>query len=157
LATLTTVLGGALGVQSIIAFGANDSATTVAGVLDTTGLSNVAFSMPRDGTITSVAAYFSVGSALTLVETTVTITAQLYSSTTPDDLFTPIPGTTVTLAPALTGAVTVGTTSNGIVSGLAIPVTAETRLLLVFTASVTAGTDVDTIIFGFASGGVNIV
>ena len=128
----------------------------MAGVLDTTGLANMAFSMPRDGIITSIAAYFSVGAAVALVGTTVTLTADLYSSTTPDETFTPVAGTTVTLAPPLTGAVAVGTATNGILTGLAIPVTAETRLLMVFTASVTAGIDVATIITGNASAGVTI-
>jgi BclB C-terminal domain-containing protein len=129
----------------------------VAGTIDTTGLNDVAFSMPRDGVITSMAAYFSVGAAVALVGSTVTITAQLYSSATPDDVFSPVAGATVTLAPPLTGAVAIGDTSNGIVTGLSIPVTAQTRLLMVFSAAVTAGIDIATIISGFASAGLNIV
>ena len=150
------MLGGLLGTQALIGFGNNESGTTVAGVLDTTGLINLAFSMPRDGIITSIAAYFSVGAAVALVASTVTISADLYSSTTPDDAFTPVAGTTVTLAPPLTGLVGVGVVTNGILTGLAIPVTAETRLLMVFTATVTAGLDIATIITGNASAGVTI-
>jgi hypothetical protein len=62
-----------------------------------------------------------------------------------------------TLAPPLTGVVGIGATSNGLTTGLSIPVTAETRLLMVFTATVTAGIDVAALITGFASAGVNIV
>jgi BclB C-terminal domain-containing protein len=150
-------LGGLAGIQALIGFGANDSALVVGGVIDTTGLLDVSFSMPRDGTITSIAAYFSVAAAVALIGSTVTITAQLYSSTTPDDIFTPIPGAIVTLAPPLTGLVAIGDTSNGITTGLSIPVTAQTRLLMVFSASVTAGIDIAAVISGFASAGVNIV
>jgi BclB C-terminal domain-containing protein len=112
--------------------------------------------MPEDGTITSMAAYFSTTAALTLVGSTVTITAQLYSSTTPDNVFTPIPGAVVTLAPPLTGIVAIGTISSGSTTGLSIPVTTETRLLLVFSASVTAGIDVATTVAGYASAGLAI-
>jgi BclB C-terminal domain-containing protein len=154
--TLTTVLGGLAGTQALIGFGANDIAVLVGGLIDTTGLTNLAFSMPRDGTITDVAAYFSVGAAVALVGSTVTITAQLYSSTTPDDSFAPVAGALVTLAPPLTGLVAIGDTSDGLITGLSIPVTAGTRLMLVFSASVTAGIDIATIVTGFASGGVGI-
>ncbi len=75
---------------------------------------NFAFSVPRAGTITSIAAYFSTTLALSLLGTTVTITAQLYSSTTPNNIFTAIPGASVTLAPPLTGVLALGTISNGI-------------------------------------------
>jgi BclB C-terminal domain-containing protein len=154
---MTTVLGGLAGIQSLIAFGSNELGTVVGGVIDTTGVSSHAFSMPRDGTITSMAAYFSVGAAVALVGSTVTITAQLYSSPTPDDDFTPVVGATVALAPPLTGLVAIGDTSNGIVTGLAIPVTAQTRLLMVFSAAVTAGIDIATIITGYSSAGVTIL
>ncbi|KPU45185.1 hypothetical protein OXPF_10760 [Oxobacter pfennigii] len=112
--------------------------------------------MPRDGTITDIAAYFSVGAAVALVGSEVTISAQLYSSPTPDDAFAPVPGTIVDLAPVLTGAVAIGTTANGILTGLSIPVTAQTRLMMVFSAAVTGGLDIATIITGFASAGVTI-
>jgi BclB C-terminal domain-containing protein len=86
----------------------------------------------------------------------VTITAQLYESATPDNVFTPVAGATVTLAPPLTGVLAIGTLSSGIVTGLSIPVTAQTRLLLVYSASVTAGIDIATTIQGYMSGGLGI-
>jgi BclB C-terminal domain-containing protein len=94
--------------------------------------------------------------ALTLVGTTITITAQLYSSPTPDNTFAPVAGTLVTLAPALTGVLAIGTTSNGILTGLAIPVTAETRLLMVYSITA-AGVDLISTVAGYASAGVTIV
>jgi len=45
---------------------------------------------------------------------------------------------------------------SGIVTGLSLPVTAQTRLLMVFTATVTAGIDVAVTIPGYMSGGVCI-
>jgi BclB C-terminal domain-containing protein len=149
-------LGGVAGIQSLIGFGFNESAALVAGTIDTTGLNNVAFSMPRDGIITSLAAYFSVGAALALIGSTITITAQLYSSPTPNDVFTPIAGAVVNLAPPLTGIVAIGAVSSGITTGLSVPVTTGTRLLMVFSASVTAGIDIATVISGFNSAGVSI-
>jgi BclB C-terminal domain-containing protein len=154
--TISTVLGGLAGLQALVGFGANEAGTVVGGLIDTTGSTSLAFSAPRDGTITSMAAYYSVAAAVALVGSTVTITAQLYSSPTPDDLFAPVPGATVTLSPPLTGVVAIGTTSSGITTGLAIPVTAGTRLMFVVSASVTAGIDIATVLTGFVSGGLSI-
>lgn len=156
LTTLTTVLGGIIGIQAAVGFGSNASVTTVAGVINTAGLSSEAFSMPRDGTITSIAAYYSVAEIVSLVGSTVTITAQMYSSATPNDSFTPVAGASVVLAPPLTGAVAVSTITSGITTGLTIPVTAGTRLMLVFTATVTGGIDIATTVTGFVSGGLSI-
>ena len=157
---MTTVIGGVLNTRSLIGFGSSAPGITLVGaniVLTGTGteLLNFAFSVPRDGTISSIAAYFSTTAALSLIGSTVTITAQLYESTTPSNTFTPIPGATVTLAPPLTGILALGTISSGITPGLNIPVTAGTRLLMVFSANVT-GIDIATIVAGYASAGVSI-
>ncbi len=153
---LTTIAGGLAGLPGLVGFGNSITAVTALGAtIDTTTLTNFAFSMPRDGTITSIAAFFSTTVALTLVGTTVTLTAQLYSSATPDNTFTPIPGTLVTLAPALTGVLAIGTVSSGILTGLSIPVTAETRLLMVFSATAEGVALINTAT-GYASAGVGI-
>ncbi|PWW36841.1 MULTISPECIES: exosporium glycoprotein BclB-related protein [Paenibacillus] len=160
-AILTTIAGGLVGTTSLIGFGSSATGISlVGGTIDLTGtvvgpLINFAFSAPRDGVITSIAAYFSTTAALSLVGSTVTITAQLFSSPTPDNAFTAVPGAVVTLAPSLTGIIALGSISNGITTGLAIPVTAQTRLLLVFSATATGLTLVNTVV-GYASGGVNI-
>ncbi|WP_339306427.1 exosporium glycoprotein BclB-related protein [Paenibacillus sp. FSL R5-0519] len=158
---LTTVLGGLLNTSSLVGFG--NSATGVSvngGIIDLTGaagtLLNFAFSASRTGTITSLAAYFSTTAGLSLVGSTVTITAQLFRSTTPNNSFTAVPGALVTLAPPLTGILALGTISNGLTTGLSIPVAAGDRLLMVFSASVTAGLDVATTVAGYASGGLTI-
>ncbi len=118
-------------------------------------LLNFAFSVPRDGTITSIAAYFSLTTAEALVGSTVTVTAQLWSSSTPDNTFTPVPGTLVVLSPQLTGIVALGTISNGIATGLSIPVTAQTRYILVFSTT-SAGVSLINTTSGYASGGITI-
>ncbi|GIO01521.1 hypothetical protein J5TS2_21890 [Brevibacillus halotolerans] len=119
-------------------------------------LLNFAYSVPRDGIITSISAFFSTTLALTILGGSVTITAQLYSSPTPNNIFTPIPGAIVTLAPPLTGVISIGTISNGITTGLAIPVTAQTRLLMVYSIT-SSGLTVATAVSGYASAGVTIV
>jgi BclB C-terminal domain-containing protein len=149
-------LGGIASVQALISFGTNDTAVIVGGIIDTTGTSSFAFSMPRDGVITSIAAYYSVGVALAIIGTEITISAQLYSSTTPDNIFAPVIGSLVSLSPVLTGLVSAGTSLNGIATGLSIPVSAQTRLMMVFSAEVTSGIDIATIISGAASAGVSI-
>ncbi|WP_091016589.1 exosporium glycoprotein BclB-related protein [Paenibacillus amylolyticus] len=160
-AILTTIAGGLVGTTSLIGFGSSATGVSIlGGTIDLTGtivgpLINFAFSAPRDGVITSIAAYFSTTAALALVGSTVTITAQLFSSPTPDNAFTAVPGAVVTLAPPLTGIIALGSISNGITTGLAIPVTAQTRLLLVFSATATGLSLVNTVV-GYASGGVNI-
>jgi BclB C-terminal domain-containing protein len=158
---LTTVLGGLLNTSSLVGFGSSSTGVSITGgVIDLTGaagtLLNFAFSAPRAGTITSLAAYFSTTAALSLVGSTVTITAQLFRSATPNNTFTAVPGALVTLAPPLTGVLALGTISSGLTTGLSIPVAAGDRLLMVFSASVTAGLDVATTVAGYASGGLTI-
>ena len=158
---MTTVLGGLLNTSSIVGFGSSATNISAAGgTIDLTGaagtLLNFAFSVPRTGTITSLAAYFSTTAALSLLGSTVTITAQLFSSSTPNNTFAAVPGAVVTLNPPFTGVLSLGTISSGITTGLSIPVTTGERLLLVFTSTVTAGVDVATTIAGYASAGVTI-
>lgn len=160
-ATLTTIAGGLVGTTTLIGFGSSATGVSIlGGTIDLTGmvvgpLINFAFSAPRDGVITSIAVYFSTRAALALAGSTVTITAQLFNSPTSDNAFNAVPGAIVTLAPPLTGIIALGSISNGITTGLAIPVTAETRLLLVFSATATGLSLVNTVV-GYASGGVNI-
>ena len=155
--TLTTIAGGLSGTGGIIGFGDSDSGYSIlGGTIDLTNSSNFAFSMPRDGTITSLSAYFSTTSALALVGTTVSITGQVYTSSTPDNIFTAVPGATVTLAPSLTGIIALGTVSNGITTGLSIPVTAGTRVMVVFSATAAGVTLINTV-EGYASAGLSIL
>ncbi len=153
--TLTTIAGGLVGNSSILGFGNATTGVQISdGAIDTTTIGSYAFSAPTDGIITSFSAYFSTTSALTLVGTTVTITAQLYESSTPNNIFTPVPGAQVTLAPALTGVLSIGTICNGITTGLSIPVSAQSRLMVVFSATA-AGVSLINTINGNASAGLS--
>ncbi|WDZ57811.1 exosporium glycoprotein BclB-related protein [Paenibacillus polymyxa] len=160
-AILTTIAGGLVGTTSLIGFGSSATGISlVGGIIDLTGtlvgsVINFAFSVPRGGVITSIAGYFSTTAALTLLGSSVSITAQLFSSPTPNNTFIAVPGATVTLTPPLTDIVALGTTSSGIATGLAIPVTAQTRLLMVFSATATGISLVNTVV-GYASAGVTI-
>lgn len=154
--SMTTNNEGVDGVPSFIGFGSSDiGAEALKTTINITELANHAFSMPRDGVITSLSAFFSTSQQINLTGTNVTINARLYSSSTPSNVFTEIPGTLITLTPALTGIVNEGFTSRGIITGLAIPVTAETRLMVVFTSKSTGERFQNTIV-GYASNGIGI-
>jgi len=145
-----------LNTSTAIGFGSNlPGISAVGGTINLLGLTNFAFSVPRDGIITSLAGYLSISAGLSLLASTVTVTARLFQSTAPDDAFVPVPGAVVTLAPAITGIINIGDVSSGL-TGLNIPVTAGTRLLLIFSAEVTSGLDLATIITGYASAGLGI-
>jgi BclB C-terminal domain-containing protein len=157
---MTTIAGGVVGVPAFLGFGNSASGLTVLGpTIDLTSaactLANFAFSVPRDGTITSVSAFFSTSAALNLIGSSITIRAQLFASSTPDNIFSPLPAI-VTLAPTLTNLISVGDIFNGITSGLGIQVTAQTRLLLVFYTNAVGLSLINTVV-GYASAGVNIV
>lgn len=155
-AVMTTILGGLVGTTSVVGFGINTPGVSlVGGLIDATSLTNMAFSVPRDGTITSIAGFFSNTVALALVGTTVTVQAQLYSAPAGSNSFAPVPGASVTLAPSLTAIVSIGSTSSGQTTGLSIPVTAGTRLLLVYSATATGLSLINTVT-GYVSAGVGI-
>lgn len=158
--TVTTILGGLAGTTALVGFGSSVSGVSLlGGNLDLTGaggtLLNFSFVAPRAGTITSMSAHFSTTAALSLVGTTVNITAQLYSAPSGSNSFAPIPGASVTLTPALTGVISLGAVSTGLSTGLSIPVTAGSRYLMVYSATAAGITLINTVA-GYASAGVNI-
>ena len=158
--TLMTISGGSVGTSSIVGFGNSATGVSLVGnTIDLTGaegtLLNMAFSVPRSGVITSIAAYFSATAALNLSGTKINITAQLYRSVAPNNRFTAIQGAVVTLSPDLTGNMSIGRTSNGITTGLNISVNPQTRLLLVFSATASGASLVNTV-EGYASAGITI-
>lgn len=157
---LTTIAGGLAGLPAFVGFGSNVQGLTVLGstinITNAAGtLSNFAFQVPRDGIITSFSAFFSTTAALSLVGSTVTVNAQIYQSSTPNNVFSPIPGTLISLAPSLSGIISIGTLLNGALTGLNIPVTAQTRLMLVFSATASGLALVNTVA-GYASAGLGI-
>lgn len=155
-ATLTTKFGGVTDKQAFVGYGTSQTGTVVKGTIDLTGISSPAFSMPRDGTITSLSGFFSLAEEKTLAGSEVTITAQIYQSDSPNNSFVPIPGASITLSPALTESLPMGAITSGAVSGLSVPVSKGTRLLYVVSAHVTGGVGVIANIPGTISGGIGI-
>ncbi len=158
--SLTTIAGGLAGIPAFVGFGSSVQGLTILGsTIDITNasgtLSNFAFQVPRAGTITSFSAFFSTTVALSLIGSTVVISAQLYQSTTPNNVFSPIAGTLINMTPSLTGAISIGTLLNGSLTGLNIPVTAQTRLMLVFSATASGLSLLNTVV-GYASAGLSI-
>ena len=100
--------------------------------IDLTGAGTTGQPMPRDGTITSLSGFASLTAAVALLSTRITLTLQVYGSNGPGNVYTPIPGATLTLAPGLVNVVNVGMVSSGSTSGLAIPVTQGENLIVVF-------------------------
>jgi BclB C-terminal domain-containing protein len=138
--TITTLAGGLQGESAELPLDGDVSTVDVplGGTFDTTTTSpNVPQTFPRDMTLTGMTLYLSTTAALSLVATTVTITAQLYISNTPDNVFTPVAGAVVTASPELTGIIPIGTIANGITTGLSIPITAQTRGMIVVSATAT--------------------
>jgi len=155
---IATALLGAVGNVSVLGFGSSAANITVLGTdIDLSAIDNMSFSMPRDGVIDSIAAFFSATLAVGFIGTTVTITAQLYSALPDSNIFSPIPGASVDLAPSFVGGVGIGETSSGLADNLGIAVTAGTRLIMVFRATVTAGLDVVAVLTGYGSAGVTIL
>ncbi|MDE7286550.1 MAG: hypothetical protein K2N55_06890 [Lachnospiraceae bacterium] len=158
--SLTTIAGGLAGIPAFVGFGSSAQGLTLLGsTIDITNasgtLSNFAFQVPRAGIITSFSAFLSTTVALSLVGSTVTVNAQIYQSTTPNNVFTPIAGTLISLTPSLSGIISIGTLLNGTLTGLNIPVTAQTRLMLVFSATA-SGLSLLNTVAGYASAGLSI-
>ncbi|NLP27046.1 MAG: hypothetical protein GX365_06835, partial [Clostridiales bacterium] len=156
---LTSLALGLAGFPGLIGFGNSVTNATILGAnIDLTGtvggILNFAFSVPRDGIITSISAFFNVVVALNLILTDVTVNAQLYRAPTTSNIFSPIGGSQVIL-PSLTGTIAIGTTRSNILTGLSIPVSAQDRLLMVFSITASGVNLINTVI-GYASAGITI-
>ncbi len=154
--TLTSMAGGLVGNVSLIAFGDSvNGVNLTGGNINVSNISDMAFSMPRDGIITDITAQFSTTVALSLTGTNVTIEAQVYTAPVGSNIFSPVPGALVTLAPSLTGVLGTGTVVDGITTGLNIPVTAQERVLVVFSIT-SSGVSLINTVTGYASAGLAI-
>ncbi|MGE3792989.1 MAG: exosporium glycoprotein BclB-related protein [Dehalococcoidia bacterium] len=158
-ATMTTTGGGLADTSAVLPLAGQGSAggvTMAGGVIDLTGgpgIITAGGSVAKAIVVTDLHAAFSTTSALALVGTTVTITAQLYVSPDCDNSYTAVPGAMVTLTPTLTGVIAAGTTSEGLTSGLSIPISAGTCAVSVVSAGA-AGVDPLTVVSGYASVGI---
>lgn len=158
--TLTTLAGGLSGTAALLGFGNSASGISNLGsIIDLTagGNINMAFSVPRTGTVTSLSGFFSTTVAQSLIGTSLTVTAQLYRAdiSLGGNQFTPIPGAMVTFDSPYTGIVPIGETRAGTATGLNVPVAAGDRLLLVFSTTA-IGISLVSSLQGHASAGIVI-
>lgn len=154
--TLTTTQINTDGVPAFIGFGSSaPGKDIVSTTIDITTLPNLAFSIPRNGTINSFSAYFSISDSINLTNATATIGARIYRSLVPNNIFVQIPETVIDLTPSITGIVTQGTILTGSLTNLNIPIFANERLLIVFTSR-TSGATFNNNILGYASAGIGI-
>lgn len=149
--------GGVRHLGATIGFGSSESGINVGNgttdtiTMDTANLNgmNTAFSMPSDGTITSISAYFAVTVNLPSNFTSATIIAQIYTSTNPNEVFSTI--TSVELAPNITPPTLIAHNTK---ASLAISVTAETHIVMIFFAVVPGNESSGNNIIGYASAGL---
>jgi BclB C-terminal domain-containing protein len=161
---LTTLLDGGLAeTVGLVGFGSSVAGITLlGGSINLLGaplqLLNFAFTVPRDGVITDMAATFSTLLGVNVLGGTITVSAQLFSAEPDSLIFNPIPGAIVNLSPGLTDiAILPGVVLDGITTGLSIDVTAGTRLLMVFFTTATGSIlELATSVTGYASAGVSI-
>ncbi|WP_342599175.1 hypothetical protein MHB48_17585 [Psychrobacillus sp. FSL H8-0483] len=126
---------------------------------------NVAFPVPRDGTITAVSAFYSYSGPSNEnneidFDVTVTVHAQIFAAPPGTDTFQALPDTLITFDTGITRNTPVETTIPGIIKDLSIPIVEGTRLLTVFFATSTRTiptANLRTDIIGFGSAGINIV
>lgn len=154
--TLTTNADGTPDLIEMISFGSNSGGSFTGGQIDAS-FGNMSFVVPRDGIINAISGFYNTRVALDLGEAVVAITLQLYSAGPSDIFFSPVSGTELTLAPLFTGNVPVGINIWADSPELSIPVTRGTRLLLVYSASITEGPASQVLIVGYACAGLTIL
>jgi BclB C-terminal domain-containing protein len=155
---LTTLVGGLAGTPAYVGFGMSTPGVSVLGNqinLDlASGLAtNLAFSVPRDGTITDLAATFTATAGVSLALGDTYVKVELWKAPAGSQTFTPT-GASVDLGP--TGAISIGSSYDGVTSGLDIPVEAGDQLLLVASASNTSALSLASAFAGYISAGAAI-
>lgn len=134
--SLTTLNSGQTDTFYFIGFGSSGSLSST---LDPTlNLDNIpvdfSFSLPRKGTITSLAASYKLVTRGLSHDEPITVTAQLYLTKSLDqNLFSPINNAKIDFI--FDSVVPKGTIKHGIIDNLSIQVNCDTRLLLVFSSS----------------------
>ena len=157
---LSILAGGAAGTPAFVGFGSSAGGLSVFGDIIDLGLTggsltNYAFSVPRNGTITDMSATFTVSISTTLSLGTLYVSAQLFSAPANGETFTAIPEANLVLEPGL-DEISVGTIVSGTLSGINVPVTQGEQLLLVFYANNSSIVALEDTIAGYASAGVAI-
>ena len=137
--------------------GSVGNVSVASGTIDATNSAIAGLAQPITGdrTLTGIDGYFTNTTGQTLVGSTLTLTVQLWTSTAPGNVFTPVPGATCTLTPALTGIVGSGFVTSCTTTGLSIPLTNQTQAILVARSDV-AGLAQNVTLQGYWSAGLNL-
>ncbi|CAG7644015.1 hypothetical protein PAESOLCIP111_04603 [Paenibacillus solanacearum] len=135
-AMVSTIIGGS-GIYSVLGSGGGANSQTLysTGPLNLSAepaLTAVAQPITRNGTLTQVEASFKNTIAQSLVGSTITVYADIYVDHNNDNIYEKATG--VTLAPAYTGLVPIGETITAQSTGLQVPITAGSKLLVVYYA-----------------------
>lgn len=136
-----------------LGFGYHQAATRAGptAFIDLTGIPLTSFSMPSAGTLRAVSAYFSIAQ-LTMLSTA-TLSVQVYTAPATSNVYTFLLGTTLTMPAIPPGTyATGGIVRSGIVNGLNIPLTAQTQVMVVYSATAPS----PTLIFGFVTAALSI-
>ena len=151
---LVTLANGLASTGSVVGFGSSLPGIGLVGNNINLVLGDFAFVAPRAGTITSLAGFFSVTTAITLpLGQTANVGVKLQIFTAPGSSTTFVPQTPPLLLPLLTTPLAIGNSVDGI-QDLNIPVNAGDKILLYVTADTTF-TAVTTVL-GFVSAGITI-
>ena len=158
--TTTTTLGGIVNTVAVLPIsGAGSlSVVPVGDQIDARGPGGVAgLAQPITGNraLTGMTGTFTSSSPVSLVGTTLQLKVQVWTSTTPGGAFTPLPGATCLLAPAVTGVVSVGFVASCTTPGLSIPLANQNQAILVVSSEV-QGLDLATNLTGFWSAGLTL-
>ncbi|WP_051471072.1 collagen-like protein [Patulibacter minatonensis] len=135
--TATTIAGGLSGQGVFLPLngGAPTAPTgSVSGGADAAEAVKVATILPRGTSITSVRFGYRLNTSLALIGSTINLRAQVYSASDYGGTLQPVPGTSCTATPSLTGIAAVGTTGSGTCTGLDVPLQAGDPAIVVVTA-----------------------
>ena len=155
-ATLASAALGLVGLSSLVGFGTSIPGIEIAGneIPLIGGLLSEAFTVPRAGFITSIAATFTLTAAVTLLGTS-SIRAQIYQAPAGSNTFTAT-NAFVDLLPSLTGVIAINTILSNSATITPVPVAVGDRLLMVFSINSTAGIELANVVVGNASAGITI-
>jgi len=159
---LVTASGGIARFGAVIGFGASADDVDVTGAtINLVGgagiVRNMAFSMPRDGTLVELTGFFSTSVIVDLPPPGAFVIVRLYrSGPLPSNIFAPLgPALLLPLPPG--EPVPVGTPTNGTVPLGSLPVFKQERLILVVSVIVPGQTGITTFVSGYLSAGLAIV
>lgn len=132
--SLSTDINGDPELGVMVSFGDSRGITIDFSGINPSFIGNFAYVMPRDGTLTSIAAAVNLFPVPVFLDGTVIVFAQIWTADPGSNTFFPLSDALVTLDPSLSGLV-FASNLNGLSDGLSIPLSAQTKVMMVFYAS----------------------